>query len=333
MSAEELPGWLATAFSSLSKQRSSGTLPHALLVNGPEGIGKQIFTRLFVNAVCCENPKENGFACNVCRSCRLIQAQTHPDIKNISPATAKKVITVDQIRDLSRHMLLKAQMSGNKVAVISPAEQMNISAANSLLKTLEEPPEYSLLILVSSRPSMLPATVRSRCQNIALHRPAREVAASWLKKQTDSSDDECKLYLSLSGGAPFSAKKLAERDFIEERLAMFNDLEKLLHGRADPVAVAETWLKMDIAAILYWLRLWAEDLLRLKSSKQAPAIANSDLRDRLLRLSSSWELKPLFDFYDDICNSARLCETSCNPQMLLENLLITWFATNRKNTF
>ncbi|MCF6236254.1 MAG: DNA polymerase III subunit delta' [Gammaproteobacteria bacterium] len=320
----ELPSWLMPSFNNLIQRQRSGTLPHALLLSGQKGIGKQRLAQVLMKAVCCDALNKNGFACQQCRSCQLIEAGSHPDVKNINPVETGKVISIDQIRALNQYVLLKAQLSGNKVAVISPAEQMNIASSNSLLKTLEEPPAHSLLVLVTSRPAMLPATIRSRCQNIVLHKPTMDVGVQWLKTHIDSPKDHLELLLSLADGAPFEAKKLADNDLLKHRDKMLSDLEGLIRGQNDPVSIAEAWLKVGMSDSLYWLRRWVEDLLRLKSSENLSNIVNSDVRGRLEKVAHLWDLKPLFRFYDQLCETIRLCETSCNPQMLLEDLLIFW---------
>ncbi len=328
MSVSEFPSWLMPSFSSLVKRLCSGTLPHALLLTGQKGIGKQRFAEALMRAVCCEEPDKEGFACQQCRSCQLINAGSHPDVKSINPVETGKIISIDQIRALNQYVLLKAQLSGNKVAVISPAEKMNIASSNSLLKTLEEPPAHSLLILVTDRPAMLPATIRSRCQNITLSKPSVDVGTQWLKTYIDSPKDHLELLLALTDGAPFEARKLADSELLKHRDKMLSDLEGLIRGQNDPVSIAEAWLKVSMSDSLYWLQRWVEDLIRLKSSENLPDIANSDVRERLQKVEPLWNLKSLFSFYDQLCETIRLCETSCNPQMLLEDLLIFW--THRK---
>ncbi len=320
----KLPSWLISSFSNLNQRQRSGTLPHALLLSGQKGIGKQLFAQMLMKAVCCDEPNEEGFACQKCRSCQLIDAKSHPDVNSVTPVETGKVISIDQIRALNRHVLLKAQLSGYKVAVISPAEQMNIASSNSLLKTLEEPPAQSLLILVTNRPAMLPATIRSRCQHIVLHKPSLSIGMEWLQTQIASDAEHCELLLSLTDGAPFSAKELSEKDFLEHRDKMLRDLEGLIRGQGDPVSVAEVWLKFGLHESLYCLRRWVEDLLRLKSTENPVKLSNPDVCERLKKLSSLWEVQQLFTFYDQLLEAIQLCETSCNPQMLLEGMLISW---------
>ncbi|MCV6606274.1 MAG: DNA polymerase III subunit delta', partial [Porticoccaceae bacterium] len=132
-------------------------LPHALMLTGPADVGKSRFARALAQRVACGEPV-GGYACGTCKSCKLIAAESFPDLKRVAPEEAGKAIKIDQIRALCDFMAKTAQQGGWKVALIEPAEAMNVNAANALLKTLEEPSNNTLLILVCHQLSRVPAT-------------------------------------------------------------------------------------------------------------------------------------------------------------------------------
>ncbi|MFO7642692.1 MAG: DNA polymerase III subunit delta', partial [Candidatus Competibacteraceae bacterium] len=163
---EGLP-WHEPLWRQFQQSRAAGRLPHALLLAGPAGLGKLAFAKRLARALLCETPDVEGDACGRCRSCRLFQAGSHPDYRMEQPVEEGKAIRIDPIRELCGFLGFTAQYGGYKIALLEPADRLNLNAANSLLKTLEEPPGDCLLLLVTAHPARLPATVRSRCQKVS----------------------------------------------------------------------------------------------------------------------------------------------------------------------
>jgi DNA polymerase III delta' subunit len=181
--------WTHAQWTQLHQRRQQQRLPHALLLAGPPGLGKADFARDLAQSLLCEQPTAAGMACQHCRSCARFTATTHPDFLVVEPEEPGKAIKVDQVRDLISQFALASHQGGYRIAIVQPAEQMNLAAANSLLKTLEEPPADSLILLISARPSLLPATILSRCQRLEFAPPAHELALAWLNKQHDIPKD------------------------------------------------------------------------------------------------------------------------------------------------
>jgi len=185
---DPLPPWCMPAWDVLAARAASGSLPHALLVCGPAGLGKRALTEAFVRARLCESLRD-GRACGSCRACRLLAAGTHPDRVLVTleenPKTHKMrtEIVVDQVRALSARLAMASQLGGWQVAVIDPAEAMNTAAQNALLKTLEEPTASSLIVLVADHPWDLNPTVRSRCQRVEIALPTPAQATAWLESR------------------------------------------------------------------------------------------------------------------------------------------------------
>jgi DNA polymerase-3 subunit delta' len=271
----------------------------------------------------------------------LYLAGNNPDFFQILPEeSGDKPIKVDQVRELNRVMTLKSHGGGYKIAIISPAEQMNVAAANSLLKTLEEPPPQTLLILISHTPGLLLPTIRSRCQNLHFETPPSDVALTWLSAQLSPvahsvlppatlmrpcmSPANVSELLDVAHGAPLTALALAASDALKHRLALLADLERLLQRQADPVAAAAAWSQQPVAEILSHLLSWAGDMIRLRHAAEPPYLANPDLAPRLNRLAAQFDLKSLYRLLDQMQGALLLSSRPLNPQLLLEDVLISW---------
>ncbi|MCL4315598.1 MAG: DNA polymerase III subunit, partial [Gammaproteobacteria bacterium] len=177
MNESGLLPWHSAQWDALTARLRAAELPHALLLSGPEGLGKEQFARVFSQALLCAAPRKDGQACQNCPACVMFAAGTHPDFQCIAPAEEGKAIGIDRVRELIAWIALKSHASGHKIALVTPAGRMTIEAANALLKTLEEPPAHSLLMLITDRPALLPATVRSRCQRMLFAVPGHDMAA------------------------------------------------------------------------------------------------------------------------------------------------------------
>ena len=241
--ADPLPLWCRPAWDVLAVRADNGTLPHALLLCGPSGLGKRALAEAFVRTRLCESPHE-GHACGGCRTCKLLAAGTHPDRISITlepnPRTGvmRKEIVVDQIRELSARLAMASQLGGWQVAVIDPAEAMNTAAQNALLKTLEEPTDASLIVLVSDHPWRLGATVRSRCQRIDVALPSHADALEWLALR---GVDAAETVLAAAGGNPGQAWLLAEQGGMQRRQDVARDMLALAAGRAHAREVGKSW--------------------------------------------------------------------------------------------
>ncbi len=312
--------WQGLQWDQLMQRRAANRLPHALLCSGPAGLGKRRFTERLAQALLCEAPLPDGSPCEACRACRLFAAGSHPDYVRVEPTEEGKSIKIDQIREVVTFLGYTSQLRGYKIALLAPAERMNSNAANSLLKTLEEPPANSLLLLLTTAPAQLPATLRSRCQNLVFRTPPVEEALAWL---TPRVAGDPALLLSLSGGAPLAAQAYAEPGRLARRQALFEGYQAVVAGQADPVRMAEQWSKNDMTENLRWLIGWHMDMIRLKMTRDPPRLLNPDWRAALQRLAEPWPELLLFQKLDTLLRLHTLCATTqVNRQLLLEAFLV-----------
>lgn len=322
MIAQSLP-WQDLQWQRMSSMQASARLPHALLLRGPEGVGKVRFARRLVSALLCERRAFQQRPCGDCRSCRLVAADSHPDLHALAPLEGKQQIGIDQVRSLIERIGLTPQYGGRKTVVVSPAERMTRAAANTLLKTLEEPPGDALFVLVAHRAGALPATIRSRCQIMDFPVPDADSAKSWLAEQLDS-EEAAETALRLAHGAPLNALLQASGGGLEARETILDDLEGLLRGDGDPIASADRWRQLGLVEALYWLLSVVCDLVWLKNGRSAHSLTHSDRGPALQGLARGLDLMGLFRLFDHLVEARRaaLGQLNFNEQLTLESVAI-----------
>ncbi len=327
--------WQETQWTLIQSMLANDRLPHALLITGAKGTGILDFAIKLSSSIVCEQPTESGYNCQTCSACKLIKAETHPDQQLVFPEEEGKAIKVDQIRKLVEFTQLQRHYSQRKVIVISPAEAMNINASNSLLKTLEEPPGDTLIILVSHQPSFLPITVRSRCQKIKISASSVHVR-EWLDGKVEV--DQIETVLASGCGPLYLDEKFSDEedqnDQSTDRLALLEDLEKMIFARQDPVDTAERWSKNEIADTVFWLLKICQDMVKLKSSdgKTSQNLLNQDMNQRLSKLVDKYDLKGIFKIYDKLFEYHRLISRNTNlkSSAMLEDFTIEWVSLSKR---
>ncbi|MEM8661028.1 MAG: DNA polymerase III subunit delta' [Pseudomonadota bacterium] len=225
--SEPLP-WQSDSWRMVREEIEHGRLPHALMVSGPEHIGKSRFTLALARLLLCSAPMQ-GSNCGRCHACLLSASGTHGDLMWILPEEKSRVIKIDQVRELVDFTGKTASFGQRKVAVVSPAESMNKNAANALLKVLEEPPADTHLLLVSHRPHLLPSTVRSRCQSLRLSIPSVEASENWLRQHTGETAEAREL-LEAANNLPMLAETLIAEDGSATTYAQTQAMNAFING-------------------------------------------------------------------------------------------------------
>ena len=291
-------------------------LPHALLLAGPSGVGKQRFALALAQYLMCESPVQ-GMACGECRQCGFNLAGTHPDLKWVAPEEKSKHIKIDQIRALVESLGQTAQQAGYKICVLSPAETMNINSANALLKSLEEPTANTLLLLLTDAPSQLLPTIRSRCQRIDFPLPSNKESLAWLDTHVPSQTPIEEL-LHQAVGRPLAALALLENDGLERLQQLNKDYLALVTGRLSALSLAEKWLEHDLAEVLTWL---SRQLSRIISGHVAGA---TDMDKDWRQVTANANSQNLFNLLDSVNELINRLNRGANPnhQLALEELLL-----------
>lgn len=339
--------WNSAKAKSLTRDRTR--LPHALLICAPKGVGKNALAQWLAQCLLCAQPNEEGEACGECQNCRLFGAGSHPDLHVVQPEAIYKaaedllsqyaqryapadkskeskdstVIRIDQIRSLIENAQTRPQIGACKLLLLSPADSMNVNAANSLLKLLEEPPADSYLVLIADRPARLPATIRSRCSRIDVPIPPKSLALAWLAGQ-GHAEPQARLLLDLAGGAPLAAHALAQSDFLAQRTSLMEDMEKLAGGQTDPLTCVARWKTLGAERCLLWMQGYLSDLAGIGMRAGAGQLYNPDSESRLQALEKRLDLKQLFRFADVVGRNRALLGGPLDEQLMLEDTLIRW---------
>ncbi|CAM3432147.1 MULTISPECIES: DNA polymerase III subunit delta' [Halomonas] len=319
--------WHQATWQQLIRLADGGRMPHALLINGAHGVGKQQLAEALIARTLCAGPAD--LACGHCHSCSMLASGYHPDLLRVSPEEGKRQIRIDPIREVNRFVSQTAQQGGYRVIVISPAEAMNIAAANALLKSLEEPGEKTLFILLSDVPSRMLPTIRSRCQQWSLPTVAFEACRGWLIEQL-SSADEAYFWWQVAGGLPLLAVELAAPEERALRHKIHDSFEQLVRG-AEPVSEAARLDRQAIDAILWYGIAWLEDLIRLGLSGDAAVLHNPDLEPLYRQAVKNGRVQDWFRLLDYAREQRRLLSVGANPnpQLVLEAWLVRWAALLR----
>lgn len=306
--------WLDEQRQALNLALTQQRLGHAPLLLGPEGLGKRSLAQWLVARILCQSPQA-GEPCGQCRSCQLLAAGSHPDLFQALIPEDKSQIPVDVIRELCQGLQLTPSIGRCRVGLIEPAEAMNRNAANALLKTLEEPSDQTWLVLVSHDPERLPATIRSRCQKIAIRVPAKADASAWLSRQSPETDpDELQLALMAAGGAPCRALELLQGDGLTFGLDIRRSLLALATDGSIAAETTTEWAKRA-QETWFWIGHWLHQCLGQslgladRGHPHWPQPAHAD------SLNLLWQ---------QALQGRQLADSSIRADLLLDKWLLEW---------
>ncbi|MGY1487839.1 DNA polymerase III subunit delta' [Methylobacillus pratensis] len=328
MTSQRYP-WHASTWQRL--QQSRARRHHALLLRGKQGIAKLEFANTLAQSLLCQSPADDGYACGHCVSCSWFVQNSHPDYRLLTPeqedaaepsAASKKParkstqISVAQIRELAGFLELSShQNDGLRIVVIHPADALNQTSANALLKMLEEPPADVIFILVTSHPQRLLPTIMSRCQQLEMPAPSEREALTWLEQQGIS---DAQYWLAYSGGSPLSAAEAAagsdKVQLVPARLAQGQKL--------DPFGSASEFAAIGMEEAATALQKWLYDLVAVNLG----ANPRYHVRDTaaLQALSKSVDLSALLAFQRQVDEARRSASHPLNNELQLEHLLLQY---------
>jgi len=313
--------WERAGFENALAALSEGRLAQALLSVGPVHMGKGEVAEVLAQRLLCSAPGSDNLACGRCRSCQLFAARTHGDIQRVSFEPNDKgdklrsEITVDQVRRLGQWFSLTPALGGAQVAVIDPADAMNAAAANALLKTLEEPSSNRFLLIVTSKPGRLPATIRSRCQRLEFRVPGRDDAAAWLRTR-GFADADIELALDAARGQPGIAAAWLANGSLPLRREVLGDLNAIAAGKKSPIDLAQRWLGDDQGELR--LRFAADLALDAAASRVGARVA-----DRA-GLTVPADFTKLSAWFDAVNRTREQLRAPIRNDLVLAGLLREW---------
>jgi DNA polymerase III subunit delta' len=292
--------WLTQEMAALRAAFEAERMPHALLIHEDPGAGGEWLAHWTARLVL------------------RTERDQHPDWISVRPIDDSRQIRIEQVRELAQELALTSHQGGYKVGILSPADVLNRFAANALLKTLEEPPPRTVLILVATQPSRLPATILSRCQRIRVAAPGRAEAVSWLESTRGKRDWQA--VLDILGEAPMLAAESDPAAVVQIGAEVRRGLEEAVTGRTDPVGTAEKWARAELPLRLRCFENWLTD--RIRSQAESPGFLTEVGAVTYLQPPESvLNIRQLFELLDGVRELNSALDTPINRGLALEVLL------------
>ncbi len=296
-------------------------LPHAYLFLGPEGIGKRLTALTLAKTLNCEQGK--GDCCEKCLPCRKIEDSNHPDVGVISPDG--QFIKIDQIRQLQRSLSYRPYEGRKRVCILDNADRMKAEGANALLKTLEEPPPDTLLILLAPETDALLPTIVSRCQQVSFTPLPLNEMTKELTMRLSLDQAEAKTLAELSQGSPGRALEMFHHEVWEKRPKFIQDLIDLSSQgvqRAFAVAGSLADLGDDLPLAFPIMISWYRDLIVWNEQKDVNWLINQDFHEEIRKRAGLMSRKSLVHRVEAINQTAKALSRNVNRLLAMENLML-----------
>lgn len=316
--------WQQGIWNELVKRHHNAGLPHALMLTGLPGIGKDHLARHLAQWLLCQSPDQQAQPCGQCHSCQLWQAGNHPDFLHCRPDDKSRQIRIDNIRIVNEFLAQTPQISRCQVVFITPIEVMNINAANALLKTLEEPAGESFLILEAERVGSVLPTIRSRCQKVQLPPPSQSESLHWLQQQgriLDESEQALRFYPQ----APLNALQWLQNGQADVQQQWLDELTQWSQQIAPLQRLADSWSKLELGDVIGWLSTLLVDALKYRLGVAADQLRYQQaIRSMLPADFDTGLLMDLQRKVQDIHGHLLSGASHYNRQLLIESLLLDW---------
>lgn len=309
----------------LRSQIAGERLRHAYLITGPQGVGRRTLALSLARAINCLEPPAPGDFCGICRNCRQISSQAHPDLAVVEAETVGATLKVDQVRSLQHMLALAPYAAAYRVALLLRFEEAHISAANALLKTLEEPSPRVVLILTADSPENVPETILSRCQLLRLRPMSVEALAEDLHRRWQISAAEARLLAHLSGGRPGMALRLHDdSEELARRSAWLDSHREMVYaGRVARFAFAGQ-AAGDRGELRSMLETWAtywRDVLIASSGATSP-LTNIDRQEEIQQVAGRIRLEQAHAALRRIEETRDSIDQNANLRLAAETLLL-----------
>ena len=327
MSKESFPPfpWQNTNWSKLVSQFNENRLSHAYLLTGTAGIGKFEFALKFARYLICSFPGSNR-ACGACKHCHLSASLNHPDIQIVTPEDNDSVIKIDQVRNLANFYSKTSHAGTLKIAIINHVHRLNPSAANALLKTLEEPAGSSILFLCTNLPGQLKSTISSRCQKFPMGEASRKQTLEWLEDNMSAPFDSASLE-GLPQTRPLYVKELVESGTLETQQEFIKGFLKLLNREASIQSVLSDAQTLGLSnSISFLMNFFSKAIVAYMSNQTANRNSIESIFIQMLQESpiDRRELAVrLINFYDEVAAAQKDLSGSnnLNAQLIVESLI------------
>lgn len=298
---------------------------HSYLFSGNEGIGKNLVALQFAKALNCLEGDHRVDGCDRCSSCKKIDHHLHPDVTRIEPEG--QTLKVEQVREILSALAYRPYEGRRRVIILSAADRMAPHMSNTLLKTLEEPPLHTVIILIASSPRWILPTILSRCQSIRFNPLPTHLVSDWLRKERGLDDEEAHLLASLSEGSPGKALEIREEISGIPR-------EELLRGwigsKSLTLEEKEVWIESlpqqreHLYLILEMAKTLLRDLVMMKTTAEGFRLIHSDLSEQMEAIAKRWDLSSLLKRMDALHRASQAVRINANTRLALEAMMLSW---------
>jgi len=310
----------------LKRAIKNNKMAHSYLFLGNEGIGKKWVALQFAKTLnCLEGGTEREDACDHCLSCKKIDNHLHPDVLVLEPEG--QTIKADQVRQMQKDLAYRPYEGQYRVCILTAADRMAPNMSNILLKTLEEPPLHTLIILLANNAKLLLPTILSRCQAIRFNPLPIPLVSKWLMDQKGIEEKEAHLLASLSEGSPGKSLEIQEeiRQIPREEL-----LKGLLGLKSLSIEKMESWSESlpshreDLLLILEVAKTLLRDLVIVKTEKGNTKLIHSDLMSDIEHMASNWSLSSLLNRMEVLHHTTLAIRAHANTKLALEAMMLSW---------
>ncbi len=311
----------------LQKAIKNDRMAHSYLFIGNEGIGKKLVALQFAKALNCLNAKNGkGDSCDHCPSCKKIDDLVHPDVWVLEPEN--QTLKVEQVRQMQRDLAFRPYEGKYRICILSSADRMAPHMSNTLLKTLEEPPPSTILILLANHVRLILPTILSRCQLIRFHPLPIPLVEQWLRERGGLNEDKAHLFASLSEGSPGKAleieeqiRKISREELLEGLVGTQSLLPERMQGWVKSLPIKE---RESLLLILEVAKTLLRDLVIAKILKEGSKIIHEDLLHPIKTLSSNWQVSSLFKRMEILHQTTVAIRNNANSELALEAMMLSW---------
>jgi DNA polymerase-3 subunit delta' len=300
---------------------------HSYLFLGNEGIGKSLVALQFAKALNCLEGDRRVDGCDRCVSCKKIDHLLHPDVSLIEPEG--QTLKVEQVREMQKALAYRPYEGRQRVFILTAVDRMAPHMSNTLLKTLEEPPLHTVIILLANSPKWILPTILSRCQPIRFNPLSPHLVSEWLMKEKGLEETDALLLASLSEGSPGKALEIKEEITAIPRKEL---LMGWIGSKSISIEEKETWVESlpsqreNLHLILEMAKTLFRDLIAIKTSREGERLRliHSDLAEELEKIAEGWELPSLLRRIEILYHTSQAIKSNANTRLSLEAMMLSW---------